>query len=56
MNNLCTALRSTLKLRFQMHEKETSYCVVYDSLPLIRILHCLIMAFQKNQNMLQYNL
>ena len=45
MNHVCTALHSTEKLRSQLHTKETFCCVVCDSLPLIRILHCLIMTF-----------
>jgi hypothetical protein len=43
---ICTASRSTVKLRSQLYEKETFYCVVCDNLTL-SILHCMMITFSK---------
>jgi len=41
--------------RSQIRESEAVDCVVCDNLSSV-ILHCLMMAFLKNRNMLQYNI
>jgi len=49
------ALSPPTNKMFHFHENEAVCCVVCDNLSSI-ILHCLMMAFLKNRNILQYNI